>query len=171
MVPVENRRELRAALESTGGTVTAFLEQLVGERIDAQTHRHDTIGAPPSNDLGVAEGEPLLQRAATLRGHTTGSPYVYAESVIVTGRLPTRFHLRLASSIDPIGRILEDTGIAVTREDLVGPLGFAGFRRNGVMDVSDSLLSRTYRIDSERAPVMVITEWFLKTLDPFLPPR
>ena len=169
MVPVANRSELRAALESTSGTVTAFLEQLVGERIDAETHHHDTIGAPLSNDLGVAEGEPLLHRAATLRGRLTGSPYVYAESLIVTSRLPTRFRLRLESGIDPIGRILEDTGIAVTRENMVGPLAFAGLRSNGAMDVSDAVLSRTYRIDSEQTPVMVISEWFLKTLDPFLP--
>ncbi len=110
----------------------------------------------------------MLQRAATLRGRSTGSPYVYAETVIVTSRLPARFSLRLESSIDPIGRILEDTGIAVTRENLVEPRGFTGFRPRGAMDVSDCLLSRTYRIDCEGAPVMVVTEWFLKTLDPFL---
>ena len=34
--------------------------------------------------------------------------------------------------------------------------------------VRDHLLARTYRIESERIPLMVITEWFLKTLRPFL---
>jgi chorismate-pyruvate lyase len=168
IVPVANRSGLRAALENTSGTVTNFLEQLVGESIDAQAHHHDIIGAPTSNDLMVAEGEPLLHRAATLRGRISGSSYVYAESVIVTSRLPTRFRLRLESSIDPIGRILDEMGIAVTREKPVELPGFDVSRPNGAMSVGDYLLARTYRIDSERSPVMVITEWFLRTLNPFL---
>ena len=148
--------------------MTNFLEQLVGERIDAQPHHQDIIGAPTSNDLGVAEGEPLFQRAATLRGRISGSPYVYAESVIVTSRLPTRFCLQLESSIDPIGRILDEMGIAVTRKNLVKPRGFDDSRPNQTMKVGDCLLARTYRIDSEQIPVMVITECFLRTLKPFL---
>jgi len=168
MVPVPNRSVLRAALESTGDTVTNFLEQLVGESIDAQVHHQDIARAPSSNDLQVVEGEPLLQRAATLCGHKSGSPYVYAESAIVTSRLPARFILRLQSGNEPIGRILDEMGIAVTRKHLAEPHGFAVSRREGATKVSDSLLVRTYRIESERIPVMVITEWFLKTLSPFL---
>ncbi len=150
--------------------MTNFLEELVGERIEAEAHHHDVIGAPTSNNLGVAEDEPLLQRAATLRGRISGSPYVYAESVIVTSRLPTRFLLRLESSCDPIGRILDEMGISVTRENLTetetdGP---DLPRPDGAIKVADYLLARTYRIDSQQTPLMVITEWFLRTLDPFL---
>jgi chorismate-pyruvate lyase len=168
MVLVANRSELRAALESTRTTVTEFLEHLVGESIDAQVHHQRVTGAPSSNDLGVAEGEPLLQRAATLRGRISGTSYVYAESVIATSRLPTRFALRLESGSDPIGRILDEMGISVTRENLVAPRGFAASRPDGDMRVGDHLLARTYRIDSGQAPVMVITEWFLRALNPFL---
>jgi chorismate-pyruvate lyase len=167
MEPVAIRSGLRAALESTHGTVTNFLEQLVGESVDAQVHHQETVAAPPSNDLEVAEGAPLLQRVATLRGRRTGSPYVYAESVIVTNRLPTGFCLRLESSTDPIGRILHDMGIAITRQNLVGP-GGADSRPEGAVNVGDVLFARTYRIDSEQTPLMVITEWFLTTLNPFL---
>ena len=71
------------------GTVTDFLEQLVGERIDAEAHHHETVSAPSPNNLGVPGGEPLLHRAATLRGRASRSPYVYAKSVIVTRRLST----------------------------------------------------------------------------------
>jgi hypothetical protein len=35
MVRVETRSRLESALERTSGTVTVFLEQLVGESIDA----------------------------------------------------------------------------------------------------------------------------------------
>ena len=167
MVLVPNRLGLRAALDRTSGTVTGFLEQLVDERIDAHTHCHDTIEAHNANDLGVEEGEPLLHRAATLRGRTSGRSYVYAESVIVVDRLPTRFSNRLETSTDPIGRILDEMGIAVTRQGLSEP--DVVLRPNSDAMVSDFLLARTYRIDSEQNPVMIITEWFLKTLIPFLP--
>jgi chorismate-pyruvate lyase len=166
MVLVANRLGLRAALESTSGTVTDFLEQLVGENIDAHTHHHDIVEAHNANGLGVEQGEPLLHRAATLRGRTSGCSYVYAESVIVVGRLPTGFCNRLETSTDPIGRIFNEMGMAVTRQGVGEPDVVP--RPNGDVKVGDYLLARTYRIDSEQTPVMIITEWFLKTLIPFL---
>jgi chorismate--pyruvate lyase len=166
MVLVANRLGLRAALDRTSGTVTDFLEQLVGENIDAHTHRHHIVEAHHANDLRVEEGEPLLHRAATLRGRTSGSSYVYAESVIVVGRLPTEFCNQLETSTNPIGRVLDAIGIAVTRHDVGEP--DAVLRRTSDVKVGDYFLARTYRIDSEQTPVMIITEWFLKTLIPFL---
>jgi chorismate-pyruvate lyase len=110
MVLVANRSNLRAALDRTSGTVTDFLEQLVGEKIDAHTHHHDIVVAHNANGLRVEEGQSLLQRAATLRGRTSGRSYVYAESVIVIGRLPTGFCNQLETGTDPIGRILDEMG-------------------------------------------------------------
>lgn len=148
--------------------MTRFLEQLVGERIDAEAHHHQVLVTATLHDLGAEEGEPLLQRAATLRGRVSGSSYVYAETGILTNRLPAGFCLRLESTNDPIGRILDETGLAVTRENLTEPEGFVASRLNGSVDLADCLLTRTYRIDAERVPVMVVTEWFLKSLEPFL---
>jgi chorismate-pyruvate lyase len=174
MVPVTTRTGLSAALERTGGTVTHFLECLVGEGIDAQTHLHENIGAPSPNDFVVDEGEPLLQRSATLVGRTSHRSYVYAESLIVTSRMPPEFRHRLETGIDPIGRILDDMGIAVTREDLATPDGspdgsIASRPWNTEADIGNCLLARTYRIDRGDTAIMVITEWFLATLTPFLP--
>jgi len=162
--------DLRAALETTSGTVTSFLEQLVGEGIDAHARRHEVIRAHTSTDLRVEEGEPLLHRAATLRGHISGCSYVYAESFLVTSRLPATLCYRLETTLDPIGRILDELGIAVTRHDLVDP-DTAIVPRPWNVDVTlgDYLLARTYRIDSEQTPMMIITEWFLTTLIPYFP--
>jgi chorismate-pyruvate lyase len=159
---------LRVALDRTSGSVTDFLEQLVGERIDAHTHHHDIVEAHNANGLRVEEGEPLLHRAATLQGRTSGRSYVYAESVIAVGRLPARFYNHLETSTDPIGRILDEMGIAVTRECVVASDGSVIPRPNSDIDFGGYLLARTYRIDSEHAPVMMITEWFLKTLIHFI---
>jgi chorismate-pyruvate lyase len=166
---VANQLVLQAALERTSGTVTNFLEQLVGEGIDAHASHHESIAVQGANELRVQEGEQVLYRAASLRGHISGLSYVYAQSVIVLSRLPTRFGRRLATSIDPIGRILDEMGIGVTRQDLVEAEGSVVSRPwNLDVRVDDCLLTRRYRIDSDRSPLMIITEWFLPTLTPFL---
>jgi chorismate-pyruvate lyase len=166
MVPVANQLDLRAALDRTSGTVTDFLEQLVDEKIVAYAHHHDMIKAHKGNRLRVEEGEPLLRRAATLRGAKSGRSYVYAESVIVVGRLPTGFSNLLETGSEPIGRVLDDMGIAVIRQGVGEPDGAP--QPNSDTKVDDCLLARSYRLDSDQTPVMIITEWFLKTLVPFL---
>jgi chorismate-pyruvate lyase len=161
---------LETALARTGGSVTSFLEQLVGEHIDARPRLHEMIEAHPLNELRVEGGKPLLHRAATLEGRISGCTYVYAESVIVTNRLPSRFSQRLESSSDPIGRILDEEGIAVTREALAEPDTFVVARSwNADVALDDYLFARTYRIDAKHIPAMVITEWFLTALVSFLP--
>jgi chorismate-pyruvate lyase len=166
MVPVANRLDLRAALDGTGGTVTDFLEQLVGENIVASTHRHDMIEAHKGNRLRVEEGEPLLLRAATLQGAKSGCSYVYAESAIVVGRLPPGFCNQLETGREPIGRVLEEMGIAVIRQGVGEPHDAP--QPNSDVEVGGYLFARSYRLDSDKTPVMTITEWFLETLIPFL---
>jgi chorismate-pyruvate lyase len=171
MVRVETRSGLESALESTSGTVTVFLEQLVGESIDAHGCRHEMIGSNGSNALRAGEDQPLLHRSATLRGRESGRSYVYAECVIVTSRLPTGFRHRLETSRDPIGRILAEEGIKVNRAALAAPDGFILPRSSdSQVAFGDYLLVRTYRIDDlTGTPLMAITEWFLPALTPFLP--
>ncbi|HEY1443616.1 MAG TPA: chorismate pyruvate-lyase family protein [Acidimicrobiales bacterium] len=166
MVPVTNRLDLRAALDRTSGTVTDFLEQLVDEKIVANANHHELIEAHKGNPLRVDEGEPLLRRAATLQGAKSGCSYVYAESVIVVGRLPTGFSNLLQTGSDPIGRVLDKMGIAVIRQGVGEPDGAP--RPNSDVTVDNCLLARSYRLESDQTPVMIITEWFLKTLVPFL---
>jgi len=160
---------LEKALGGVGGTVTARLEQLVGEPIDARVGSQETVVAPPSNGLEVEAGHPLLARSATLRGRRSGRSYLYAETTLVPSRLSERFLHRLGSSRDPIGRILEEEGIAVTRAPLSGPDPSAVSAPvwSG-RDIGECLLARTYRVDAAGAPVMMISEWFLTSLERFL---
>jgi hypothetical protein len=53
---------LELGLGRTAGTVTAFLEQLMGEPIEAHERRHTTIEVDSPNSLGVFPGFPLLKR-------------------------------------------------------------------------------------------------------------
>jgi chorismate-pyruvate lyase len=172
MVRMATSTSLEAALSRASGTVTDFLEQLVCEPIDAGGRRHETTMADASNALKVPEGQPLLMRSAVLQGRSSGCSFVYAESLLVPGRLPERFRRRLQSGSDPIGRILREEGIPVTREPVV-PSGqsFVSVLSGTDTAVGDCLLARTYRVDTEGVPVMIITEWFLSSLERFLVSR
>jgi len=161
---------LQSALAGSTGTVTAFLEQLAGEPIDADVRRQLTLEAASSNDLEVDPGETLLVRAAVLKGRRSGCPYVYAESTIALGRIPESVRARLESSSDPIGRILTEQGIAVTRGpvSVSRPDSMSFWREVAVADGDDPLV-RTYRLSVDGRPAMVITECFLPSLDEIAP--
>jgi len=152
------------------GTVTELVEALVGEPLDAEARRHVMIEAELPNPLAVGAGHPLLARAVRLTGRVSRRPYVYAETMLVVSRISSRFLERLASTADPIGRILRAEGTPVTRTPLAGqeasPPAFGARQPPAPGDV---LLNRQYRVDMGGVPVMVITEWFLTPLQQFLP--
>jgi chorismate-pyruvate lyase len=167
---VANPSGLENALAETSDMVTLFLERLVGEPIDAHVRSQLATGAERSNGLGVDVGARVLVRAAVLSGRRSGHAYVYAESTIALGRLPERSRARIEAGEDPIGRILAEEGIPVTREALTAPdSAHSPARAQAAVRPADHLLHRTYRIDIDGAPAMVITEWFLNSLEGFLP--
>ncbi len=168
MAAMRPRSRLEQALQGTGTSVTAFLEQLVGEPVDAYELRQVMTQAGAPNALEVGEGHPVLQRSAVLRGRSSDQPYVYAESLLVPDRLPADFFRQLENSTDPIGRILAKEGIAFTRSALPWSVP----SRSPVVDdrpvPEEHLLARTYRVDVDGMPAMVIWEWFLPGLESFL---
>jgi chorismate-pyruvate lyase len=167
MVAVALQLRLELALRHSDTSVTEFLEQLVGEPVDAHEQRHKMTRAGTPNLLGVEDGHRLLQRSAVLQGARSGRPYMYAESLLVPSRLPVAVCRQLESSSDPIGRILAKEGIGISRF----PLPCADRPGGGASPVPDHyLLARTYRIDVEGVPTMLISEWFLPALDSFLGP-
>ncbi|MGA2037385.1 MAG: chorismate pyruvate-lyase family protein [Acidimicrobiales bacterium] len=164
------RSRLELALGQTERTITAFLEQLVGESVDAHERRHVMTQARTPNFLGVGEGHPLLQRSAVLRGRRSAQPYMHAESLLVPSRLPAAFCRRLETSNDPIGRILAKEGMGFTRSALPRPDRCRASIFSDARVPDEHLLARTYRVDVDGVPVMVISEWFLATLESFLRP-
>ncbi len=113
----------------------------------------------------------MLQRTAVLAGRTSGEAFLYAESVLVPDRLPPSFRRRLDATDDPIGRILDEEGIAVTRHPEPGVgTGVCAEASDLGAALDACLLVRTYRIDVESDPVMQISEWFLSSLERFLLP-
>lgn len=167
MVAVAPHLGLERVLRQSATSVTALLEQLVGEPVDAHARRHVMTRAGTPNLLEVEEGHRLLRRSAVLEGRRSARPYMHAESLLVPSRLPDSFCRRLENSSDPIGRIFAEEGVGFTRS----PLPCPDRPRAGDWPVPDDyLLSRTYRVDVDDVPVMVITEWFLPALELFLGP-
>ncbi len=170
MVAMAMRSHLESALSETGRTVTSVLEELVGEPVDACERRHLTVTADTPNLFGVEKGHPLVQRSAVLQGRTSAQPFVNVETLLVPSRLPAAFYRRLETSADPIGRILAMEGIDFTRSQLPGPEATRP-SAGGILAVPDDcLLARTYRLEIDGLAVMVISEWFLRSLEPFLSP-
>jgi chorismate-pyruvate lyase len=164
------RLSLESALGQTGATVTAFLEELVGEPVDAHQRCHVMIEAGTPNLLGVASGHPLLQRSTVLQGRRSAKTYAHAASLLDPARLPGAFCHQLETSDDPIGRILTKEGISFTRFQLPGPGELRVAEFAGTKPPEDYVFARTYRVDIDGMAVMVISEWFLPEIELYLGP-
>jgi chorismate-pyruvate lyase len=167
MVAMSVRSRLESGLGQSGRTVTVFLEQLVGEPIDAHERHHVMTQAGARDPLGVAEGHPVLQRSAVLRGRRSAKPYLRAHTLLVPSRLPPGFCRQLETSTDPIGRILVESGVCFTRAPLPPAFGPANPFTHAISP-EDHLMARMYRVDVDGVAVMAIAEWFLAALKPFL---
>lgn len=158
-------RPLQRVLLTTDGTVTNVLEALSGEAV-ALVKLSQSYDLSPADDpdLCTADGEGLIRRRILLRGRSSGRNYVYAESVVMMNRLHPGLCHDLVETDNPIGKLLVQNRIETFREFVSW-----GFEPAGSIAVhfglleDDQLISRTYRVFSQRSPIMVITEKFPAT--------
>jgi chorismate-pyruvate lyase len=153
---------LELLLPVIGGTVTEILEHHLGEslratRIDQRTHACEQ----PLPILALDTGALVLERRVMLRGTTTSTPALYAESSIALDRLdPAVRHGRLTTEL-PIGRLIRDNRVEIFREVLSCERVCA--RQIAAlfgMPPETHLLSRTYRMSNRGKPIMLVSEWF-----------
>ena len=153
---------IQKILLATDGTVTRVLEACAGEEMELTKLEQIVVPAVTADaDLALSEGEDVMSRIVLLRGSQSGNTYVYAESLIVPGRLHPRLRHGLYHSDAPIGWLLWENRVETVRELMRWGLEPAGdcashFR----IDDREALISRTYRIISQRQPIMLITEKF-----------
>jgi chorismate-pyruvate lyase len=154
------------ALADPTKTVTEVLEDLVKEPVTADKLDQVDTTATDGNRLSVEAGYPLTRRVTLLRGERSSHPYLFADTLIVTSRLPHETWRRLADGNEPIGRVIVEEGLSMERADITPegrPLGPRPLEFTG-----EVLYARRYRLDIRCEPVMEIAEWFLTGLAEFL---
>ena len=146
----------------TDGTVTHIVEAYAGEPIQI-VKLEQSVGswASESPDIHPTDDEPVIRRRVLLRGSRTQTNYVYAESVILSGRLHPAVREALMFKEEPIGRILTEGRVETFREVVRSgrqPAGALG-EYFGV-DASEPLIFRSYTVTAGERPIMLITEKF-----------
>jgi chorismate-pyruvate lyase len=156
---------LQRTLLDSGDTVTHILESLTGEALVADVASQRAIVADKGNSIGVVAGEVVTLRSAVLKGRTTNLPYLYAESMFMPARLPAPVRARLERTDDPIGRVLADHGLKLTREALPPPRSLGPTAGSTVAaPASEVVWVRAYRLANDGLPVFAISEWFFRSV-------
>jgi chorismate-pyruvate lyase len=150
-------------LLSTDGTVTHILEAYAGEPIEVVKvlQEFDTCTEDDA-PLDLSEhDEKVLRRRVVLRGARSRQNLLYAEAVVVPGRVEAGFLDGLVATDEPIGALLARGRMETFREILRVFREPAG--ANGAVfgiDPTVELIARTYRIVSGGRPILLITEKF-----------
>jgi chorismate-pyruvate lyase len=157
---------LQRVLLITDGTLTdaleaAFLEPILLVKLVNQVK-------PAENridELDLEPGQRLMRRQILLRGGTSGTNFVYAESQLAVDRLHPQFRDRLIASAEPIGRLWSEHRIETWKqileffrrpaEELSGHFGCAE---------DAELLGRRYRVFTGGRPTIVTAEYFPERL-------
>jgi chorismate-pyruvate lyase len=146
----------------TDGTLTKIIEAYAVERLQvvklAERMAALAHDMPP---LQISIGQEVIERKILLQGIVSRRNWLYAESLIIPDRLDPHFKDRLLHSREPIGKLWIEHKTETFREVL------ASFREPAgevaayfTMPPAEHLLCRSYRVFSNRKPVMLITEKF-----------
>lgn len=149
-------------LLTTDGMVTEILEAYLWERMKVMKLSQDYVtldnGIPA---LEVGKGCRVMRREVLLCGRLSQKNHLYAESIIIPDRLDEKISDSLLNTSKPIGLLILENRMETFREILdcgkeeaQNLADYFGIRRN------DFLIFRTYRVFSNRLPVMLITEKF-----------
>ncbi|HEY9297093.1 MAG TPA: chorismate pyruvate-lyase family protein [Phormidium sp.] len=149
-------------LLTTDGTVTEMLEAHLLEKIQLVKLAEGLVSITkeiPVLDLKV--GNEIIERKILLQGKISRKNFIYAESIIVPSRLEKRFKHSLLKSQEPIGRLWLEHKVETFKEIIDSVKEPAGeLSHYFQIDSQEHLLSRTYRVFSQRKLIMMITEKF-----------
>jgi chorismate-pyruvate lyase len=146
------------------GTLTNILEAFLNEPISVIKLSEKIILI--TQDIPLLEitvGTQVLDRQILLQGKTTRRNWLYADSIIVLERIGGKFRKKLIKSHVPIGKLWVAHKTETFKEIVTYGLEQAENLSNYFeIKREDKLLSRTYRVFSNRKPIMMITEKFPK---------
>jgi chorismate-pyruvate lyase len=149
-------------LLATEGTLTHILEAYGEEpvRLVKLLQALVTEGRARAR-LDLAGDERALHRAVLLRGARSGTPFVFADSVVLLDRLPATVADGLLATDTPIGKLLFSCRAETYREIVaVGEDLDASVAAHFGRPASEPLVARTYQILYRGRTVARITEKF-----------
>ncbi|NJP04550.1 MAG: DUF98 domain-containing protein [Chloroflexaceae bacterium] len=146
----------------TDGTLTHILEAYVGEKIRVLKLSETTRPVwSEIADLDLRPGSDVIERKILLQGSVSHRNWLYAESFIVPERLDPIFQEQLTNSRQPIGKLWTEHKVETFKEIITTYQEPAGHLSDAfAIHPHALLLCRTYRVLSNRQPVMLITEKF-----------
>ena len=144
------------------GTLTKILETYLNEIIQVVKISEKII--PITQDiapLDIRAGTEVMKRNILLQGETSQRNWLYAESTIVLERIGKKFREQLINSHIPIGKLWLEHKTETFKEVIASAREPANDLSNYFnIQKEDKLIYRTYRVFSERQPIMMITEKF-----------
>jgi chorismate-pyruvate lyase len=152
---------LQRILLTTDGTLTELLECYLLEPIIVDKLAEFPIYINGDNPLALDETVEVTERKILLKGKHSGQNWLYAESLLINERLHSQFEHGLINTNKPIGKLWMEYKIETFKETLYCFREPAG-ELSTYFDISpeEPLWCRTYRVFSQRQPVMLITEKF-----------
>ncbi|KAA1250530.1 DUF98 domain-containing protein [Mycobacterium simiae] len=158
-------RDLRILI-ATNGTLTRILNVVANEEIDVQIMHQRIRSAPKIPELAHSAVDRVLQRDILLKGRTSGSVFVAAESLVAIDLLPPEIVTSLTRTDDPIGEVMAASYIETFKEPAkvwVGELPrWLAFNRHP--NLRTRIVGRRYRVIARGEPVIIITEYFLRSV-------
>jgi chorismate-pyruvate lyase len=160
-------RNLRLLI-GTNGTLTRILgivadEEIIVQIINQKIHRR----APEKAGLWQLAGDSILQRQVLLKGRSSGQQYVAAESLVSVDLLPRALTASLTETECPIGEIMAAGRLETFKEPADVWIGDAPdwLVAQRYRAPQPRTVGRRYRIISGGRPVIIITEYFLESLE------
>jgi chorismate-pyruvate lyase len=144
------------------GTLTNLLEAFLNEPIGVVKLSEKIVSITADIlPLEIKVGTEVMERQILLQGKTSQRSWLYADSIIVLERVEEKFREKLIKSHTPIGKLWREHKTETFKE-IVTYVQEPARHMADYFDIKreDKLLSRTYRVFSNRQPVMMITEKF-----------
>jgi chorismate-pyruvate lyase len=156
---------LQRIILTTDGTLTEILEAYLYEKIKLVKLSEGVVSIVKDiRPLELKVGNQVIERRILLQGKISHTNWIYAESIIVPDRLDEYYRDRLLHSQESIGRLWLEHRVETFKEIIGSSRESAGdVAQYFDIDPTDRLLSRTYRVFSNRQPIMMITEKFPET--------
>ncbi|MEM8831306.1 MAG: chorismate pyruvate-lyase family protein [Cyanobacteria bacterium P01_G01_bin.19] len=157
-----NLSTLQRIVLTTDGTLTEILEAYLFEKIRIVKLSEGIVSItqdiPP---LAVKQGSEVIERKVLLQGKISRKNLIYAESILVTDRLEENFKDELLHSKTPLGRLWLEHKLETFKEIIDTAEETAEkLLPYFPLQPEDKVFSRTYRVFSQRQPIMTITEKF-----------